>query len=79
MKTGGAHDDVGIVFECRSALSNTRLQEIFDRHQRTLLSNGEVPEFDRLLLMHPAGFRSDAFECVDYLSSVALALVRAGG
>jgi hypothetical protein len=74
VKTGGDHDDVGIIFECRPALSNARIQDIFDRHHRALLSNGEAPEFDRLLFVRPACFRSGAFECVDYLRSVALAL-----
>lgn len=79
VKTGGAHDDVGIMFECRSKLSNAQIQDIFDRHQQALLSNDEPSEFDRLLFVRPAGFRSDAFECVDYLPSVALTLVHAGG
>jgi hypothetical protein len=74
MKTGGAHDDIGIMFLCQLALSNAEISDIFERHKETLRAGGEIPELDRLLFVQPAHLSLDAFECVDYLPSVALAL-----
>jgi hypothetical protein len=79
VKTGGKHNDVGVIFECRSALNNAQIQDVFRQHQNDLRSRGETPEFSQLTLIHPAQFRSNGIECVDYLPSVAHAMRHSGG
>ena len=74
VKTGGAHSDIGIMFECQLAITNAEISDAFERHKEALRSRAEIPELDRLLFVRPADLRLDAFECVDYLPSVALAL-----
>ena len=79
VKTGGAHDDIGIMFLCQLALSNAEILDIFERHKEVLRSVGEIPELDRLLFVQPDSLSLDAFNCVDYLPAVALALAAERG
>lgn len=74
VKTGGTQDDIGIMFECQLELTNPEISDVFEQHKQALRSKGEIPELDRLLLVQPANLHLDAFECVDYLPAVALAL-----
>lgn len=68
IKTGGAHDDVGLIFFCRSALADDDIQKTFAAHLEASRAQGDTPELSRLVLMHPSRFQGDdAGPCVDYL------------
>lgn len=77
IKTGGAYNDVGLIYVYRSEFDDEAIQNSFARHQESLKAQGKSPEFERLVLIRPASFSQRVgIECVDYLSEVTAALAR---
>ena len=75
VKVGGVFDDVGLIFKCRSTMTEAAIYDTFERHCSGLRAAGNSPELAGLVLLDPTTFETDpSIECVDYLPAVTAAL-----
>lgn len=75
IKVGGEFDDVGLIFKCRTPMTEAEILDAFELHCSLLRLAGESPELSGLDLIDPTTFElRPSVDCVDYLPMVVSAL-----